>query len=97
MARRGAKSEKGGREGPRRSWRLCSMERCATSDLGALLRFDEIVEGGEVETSMGTEKREKAYLVSNMSKKDLESYVLAVVVQRSAERFLKGIEEARQA
>jgi hypothetical protein len=73
------------------------MERCATSDLGALLQFEEIVEGGEVETNMGREKREKAYLVSNTMKKDLESYVLAVVVQRSAERFLKGTEEARQA
>jgi hypothetical protein len=97
VARRGAESEKGERDGPGRSWRLCSMERCVTSDLGALLQFKEIVGGGEIETNTGREKREKAYLVSNTSKKDLESYVLVIVVQRSAERFLKGTEEARQA
>jgi hypothetical protein len=62
------------------------MERCTTSDLGALLQFDEIVEGGEVETNMGREKREKAYLVSNMTKKDLKSHVLTVMAQRGIER-----------
>jgi hypothetical protein len=34
VARRGAESEKGERDGPGRSWRLCSMERvCASRPL----------------------------------------------------------------